>query len=69
MLHSSNRGTNGVRVREHIYNQEDGMDKSHAHAKRRTLHLVGGMGLIVILAAASEVRDGSGAIQSTGLFV
>src|SRR5580693_2267198 len=54
MLHSSNRGTNGVRVREHIYNQEDGMDKSHGHAKRRILAFLL-VGVIVIFAAASKV--------------
>src|ERR1700722_17481506 len=54
MFHSSNRGTNGVRVREHIYNQEDGMDKSHGHAKRRILAFLL-VGVIVIFAAASKV--------------
>src|SRR5580658_8317941 len=55
MLHSSNRGTNDVRVREHIYNQEDGMDKSHGHAKRQILAFLL-VGVIVIFAAASEIR-------------
>src|SRR5258708_2752720 len=55
--HSSNRSAKGVRVREHVYIQEDGMDKSHAYAKGHTLAIMFAvLGLIALIAAASEVR-------------
>src|ERR1700722_10107115 len=53
--HSSNQDTNGVRVREHIYNQEDGMDKSRGNSTGRKLAIICGL-LALMLAAGTEVR-------------
>src|SRR5437899_2617426 len=55
MLHSSNRGANGVRVRGHIHEQEDKVEKSHAYATSRKLAIMF-VALGLILAAASELR-------------